>query len=342
MADLVAESAEATEWMSKVRANYANNPEFGRVVSSVIWADARGPNGKQLVPLDPDALVTDINTNGYRLLEGHDPGQPRGKVLAAATFTSADGLKFVAALLGFYQGKTPLGFHDLGVDPTQVAAYPSRPPNPPEEIWIEFCVDPREVDSVWIDDVLDTAPLKVIRQDLSHNAAEFSQEIIRVGVYFWTLVGVPFVTALSAAAGKEAYAPLSAWLRRLLGKLADRKNPILEVQSYHDGCHVSFLFRGTEVTRHYAAHDALPAAANQAARLVGNMKANGVAPKFLFYEFEQKGNLWFPSYAELHDGRLVTDNNLLIAVEKMPTGLSLGIGVGEMKTQVKSTKELGS
>jgi hypothetical protein len=36
-----------------------------------------------------------------------------------------------------------------------------------------------------------------------------------------------------------------------------------------------------------------------------------------------------PSYAELYDGRLVTDNNALIAIERLPSGLSLGLRLRE-------------
>jgi len=34
---------------------------------------------------------------------------------------------------------------------------------------------------------------------------------------------------------------------------------------------------------------------------------------------------WFPSYAILADGRIVSDRNLFIAIEQLPKGLSLGI-----------------
>jgi len=61
------------------------------------------------------------------------------------------------------------------------------------------------------------------------------------------------------------------WLRPLLDKLAERRNPVVEIQSHHNECQISFIFRGTDVKRHYAAHDALPAAAAQAEYLVANM-----------------------------------------------------------------------
>jgi hypothetical protein len=37
---------------------------------------------------------------------------------------------------------------------------------------------------------------------------------------------------------------------------------------------------------------------------------------------------WFPSYAILNDSRIITDNGTLIAIEQLPTGLSLGLSRG--------------
>ena len=74
--------------------------------------------------------------------------------------------------------------------------------------------------------------------------------------------------------------------------------------------------------QNYDAHDALPIAAAQAAKLIADMKSKRAAPTSLVYEFEQ--SRWFPSYAILNGGRIVSDRNLLIAIEQLPTGLSIG------------------
>jgi hypothetical protein len=326
----VKESAEASAWIEQAKAAYSGNTEFGSLASSVIWSETIGPDGKQLVPVDPDEIVAGINANGYPLLKGHDPGFPKGKVLTAATFTTADGSKFIAALLGLYQGKHPLGFSDLGIESAPVATSPPMLPTPPS-CWIEFQCDPREIDEGWIKDILDAAPLPVEREELSHNAAEAAQELLRLGLLFMTLVWNPFVTAVATEAGKDTYATLREWIRKLLGKLAERKNPVLEIQSHHDGCYVSFIFRGNDIKRHYAAHDALPLAAAQAATLIVNMKKLGVPAQKLVYEFHAEDDIWFPSFAELEDGRFITDNKTLIAAEKLPVGLSLGISLGKPK-----------
>ncbi len=55
------------------------------------------------------------------------------------------------------------------------------------------------------------------------------------------------------------------------------------------------------------------------------MKAAEIPPRHLLYEFHREHDIWFPSFAELHDGRLVTENNVLIAFEQLPTGLSIGL-----------------
>ena len=87
---------------------------FGKIASGVIWADITGPDGEQLVPIDPRALVAEINTNGFPLLKGHDPGFPLGKVLTAEVFTSSEGATFIAAMVGYYAGGAHLSFRDLG------------------------------------------------------------------------------------------------------------------------------------------------------------------------------------------------------------------------------------
>jgi hypothetical protein len=92
---------------------------------------------------------------------------------------------------------------------------------------------------------------------------------------------------------------------------------------------VSFVFRGTDVKRLYAAHDAMPGAAMSAVQMVRNMRAAGVEPRLILYEFHPKDDIWFPSFAEMEDGGLVTDNNILIAVENLPTQASLGIILSE-------------
>lgn len=71
--------------------------------------------------------------------------------------------------------------------------------------------------------------------------------------------------------------------------------------------------------RNDAAHEALPIAAVQAGRLLANMKRGGaLTQKQIVYEFHPQGDKWFPSYAELRDGRLVTDNNVLIPSSSYP------------------------
>lgn len=336
--DLVADNAEATAWADRAKAAYSGNDVFGNIAISVIWSDATGPNGKLLVPIDPLALVANINTDGFPLLKGHDPGFPPGKVLTAALFTGSDGTKFIAAILGFYAGGKRLSFNDMGFDPAEPGSSPPQLPVLPDGCWVNFATDPREVEPAWVEEVVRDAPSRVERIPLSHNAADSAQELIRVGVPFMILVWNPFVTVIATEAGKDAYAGIRHWLRTLYSKLPKRQNPIVEIQSYHDGCQISFMLRGTDVKRLYAAHDAMPTAAASAQHLVANMKSRGFAPKLLVYEIDPQDSKWFPSYAELCDGRFVTDNNTLIAIEQLPSGLSLGIVESKGKPLLPSVK----
>ena len=269
---------------------------------------------------------------------GHDPGFPVGKVLAAEVFTSQDGETFIAAVLGFYEGGARLSFRDLRLDTAAAVSSPVRLPALTDDCWINVATDPREVEQAWLEDVLRAAPMRVERAELSHNAADPTHELIVVGLLFITLVWNPFITAVATEAGKDAYASLRLWLRTLFEKLAERRNPVVEIQSHHEGCQVSFIWRGKDVKRHFAAHDALPIAAAQADHLLTNMKGCGLDPKLIVYEFHPQHDIWFPSYAELQDGRLITDNSALIAVERLPSGLSLGLSLGKDKPTLPSLR----
>jgi hypothetical protein len=340
MPDLIENHAAAKEWVKSALSEFSGPAAFGRFASSVIWSDARGPDGEQLVPADPVALAASINSNGLRLLMRHDPGFPVGKVLAAEVFTPEDGNTFVAAILGFYEG-AQLSFNDLGLSTAVDNSLPISLPPFPEVCWINIATDPREVEQAWVDRLIKTAPLPVEYIELSHNAAESTSELIVVGLLFITLVWNPFVKTFAQEAGKDAYAGVRNWLRQVLEGLADHQSPILEIQSNHGDCQISFIFRGKDVKRHCSAHDALPGAANQATKLLKNLKDSNLEPVVITYEFHQKDDIWFPSFVELRDGRLITDNITLIAVERLPSGLSLGLSRGEDKVMLPTARISG-
>jgi hypothetical protein len=185
------------------------------------------------------------------------------------------------------------------------------------------------VDAKWLDDVLRDAPLRVERIEVSHNAAAPHAEVIRIGLAYLVVVWNPFVTTIAKEAGKGAYAAIHGWLRSLWDRLVELRNPVIVLEFHIDDCQVLFLFRGKDVKQNYEAHDALPIAATRAAKLVANMKTKSVAPASLVYEFEAQLVRWFPSYATLYDGQLVSDRNILIAIEQLPIGLSLGLVRGK-------------
>ena len=114
-------------------------------------------------------------------------------------------------------------------------------------------------------------------------------------------------------------------------ELISCKDPIVSLDSHQDGCDVSFLFRGKDIKHHYDAHNALPIAAAQAAILIRSMRSRHAAPLNIVYEFCPQHSRWFPSSATLEDGRLVSNRNILIALEQHPTGLSIGIHKGKGK-----------
>ncbi len=321
MSDLF--TSATRDWVDDAIRRYSNGV-FGKLVPAVIWSDAQSNDGEILVPVDPIELVARFNRESCIVLHNHDPGRPKGQILECANFESKDGMKFIAAILGYYAGGEVLNFRGLGIDSKELTPSPERLPVLPDNAWIEFATDPREVDAEWLNLVTSNAPLQIERTELSHNTADVVQELIRVGLPYLFLVWNPFITSIASEAGKDTYTAINRWIRKLLARLAERRNPILDIHTHQDGCQVSFLFRGKDVGQHYAAHDVLPSAAAQAAQLIANLKAREMAAKQLTYEFDKEALKWFPSYAILNDNRIIADNYQLIAIEQLPTGLSLG------------------
>jgi hypothetical protein len=327
MSDLL-DTLTARDWVDDAILRHSKGV-FGKIVPAVIWSDRRGNDGELLVPADPIELVAHFNSTPIIILHNHDPGRPKGQVLESANFESEGGEKFIAAVLGFYAGGEVLDFRGLGLDTKALAPPPEKLPVLPDGTWIQIATDPREVDAVWLDQITSDAPLRIERTELSHNAQDFLQELIRIGLPYLVIVWNPFITSIASEAGKGTYVAIHGWVRKLLTKLADRRNPVLDIHTHLDDCQVSFLFRGKDVKRHYAAHDALPKAAAQASQLVAKLKARGIAGRQLIYEFDKEALIWFPSYAVLNDDRIIIDNSELIAIEQLPTGLSLGLSRGK-------------
>lgn len=324
MSDLLNDSPQALQWLEEAERRHSSGA-FGKIVRSIIWSDARSDDGELLLDLNPHELVASVNEAPFSLLHGHDPGQLKGQVLESAFFQTASGNAFVAAILGYYFGGNVLSFRDLKLDITSPAPPPLKLPDLPEDARIEIGADPRDVDNAWLDEATSDAPVRIKRTALSHNEDGSSHQLIVIGIAFALLVGKPFVTAFATEAGKDSYFAIRGWIRKLLSRLAGRHDPILDFHSHHDGCQVSFIFRGKDVKKLYEAHDALSDAAPQAARLVSRLKAMGLPSRQLVYEFDKEGLLWTPSFAVLEDDRLLTDNLALISIEQLPDQLSLGV-----------------
>ncbi|WP_201491302.1 hypothetical protein [Pseudomonas paracarnis] len=324
MSELINENAAAHEWVTNAIRRHSDGV-FGKIVSGVIWTNACGPDGNHIVPTDPQELVFKINNHPHILLHEHDPGRPKGKVIESAYFETEDGHQFVAAVLGLYAGGDVLSFADIGFDASTTVPLPRELPELFENLVIEFAIDPRELDEAWVDAVTNDAPVPIQRTELSHNAESSALELIRVALPFVALVFVPYVTAIATEAGKATYAGINGWVRQLLAHFDDRRNPVLDLHSFQNGCQVSFLFRGTDKGKHSAAMDALPNAATQAAQLVERLRAQGTPSRQLIYEFDKEMLRWAPSFAVLDDDRMITDDLALITIEQLPNGLSLGL-----------------
>ncbi|CAM4068192.1 hypothetical protein [Pseudomonas wadenswilerensis] len=332
MSDLVDQNPAACEWLESTIRRHSQGI-YGHLVSAVVWTDAKNIHGELLVPADPHVLVDKLKSNSFILLQSHDPGKPIGQVLEGAYFESTDGHQFVVAVLGYYAGGDVLSFKGLGIDTRAVPPSPSKLPPLSDDCWMELATDPREVDEGWLDLITREAPLRIERTELSHNAESSAQELIRLGLVYLTLVWNPFVTSIASEAGKGAYTAIHAWLRKLFEELADRRNPVLDIHTHQDGCQVSFLIRGKDIKKHYVAHEGLSGAAAQAAKLIAQLKVRGTPAKQLVYEFDREALRWYPSFAVLGDKRIITDNLALIAIEQLPSGLSLGFSREKLLTK---------
>lgn len=322
MSSLIDETLDASAWVEQRFAALSEGNELGRLVSAVVWTDGYLDDGEPIGGGDPSVIVNEINEQGLPLLRGHDPGLPAGRVAAAQAFTSPSGTRFVAAILAYYEPDHQLGFASLGVDPFPSVRSPTTLGSL-DGARIEFGIDRREVESHWLDEVLEGAPLFVKRIEFSHNAAESVKELIRVGLPLAALLWNPLVTTIANKAGKDIYAGIRLWLQKLWKKLTELRDPIVDVQVDHNGCNVSFILRGHDVDQHYAAHAAWPVAAAQAVKLIDSLGQRNRTLITLTYEYEQ--SRWFPSYAIMADGRIVSDRSILIAFEQVPKSLSMGI-----------------
>ncbi|MSP94314.1 MAG: hypothetical protein EXR00_03510 [Alphaproteobacteria bacterium] len=196
MSNLLSDSQAASAWAKETIARQPTNGAFRDFVSGVIWSDAERLTDGKIIPLDPSWL-SEIKGDGFPLLLNHDPGRPIGKVIAAEMFTTMDGRKFVAGILGFYKVGEHKSFSDFGFDKSLNLPPPNTLPSISKEMWIDLATDPREVEAEWVAGTAAGAPLPVKKRPLSHNALEATQELIRVGLPYLILVWNPFVTAIA-------------------------------------------------------------------------------------------------------------------------------------------------
>ena len=319
---LIDETPDASAWVQRNLDTLCAGKDLGRLTSAVIWTDRYKENGEPIGGSDPSAIVNEINELGWPLWNGHDPGRPAGRFIAARDFTSPSGTRFVAAILTYYASESLLSFASLGIDPFPTAALPTSL-GLPDGARIELAADLRDVSEQWLDELSEDAPLFVKRVRSSQNNAEPLKELIHIALPYAALLWNPLVKSFGEQAGKDIYAGVQQWLQKLWKKLKELRDPIVDIQAHHNGCTVSFLLRGRDIEQHYAAHAAVPTAAAQAAKLIDTFAQFNPKLITLFYEFEQ--SRWFPSYGILADGRIVSDRSVLIAYEQVPKTLSMGL-----------------
>jgi len=253
-----------------------------------------------------------------------------GQVLEAEYFEAPDGQAFVAAIIGYYSRDQVLTFADLGLDGLSPQTI-GELPEPRADLWIEIACDPREIPDEWLDGVAADAPMPIVRTPLSHNSSEAVQELIRIGIAFALLVGIPAAKAFGTGLGKDLYAGVSKWLKNLIASANKHQAPLICIESSQQDCQVSFLIRGNDVKTNYAAHEGISQAAAQAARIISLLAQRGMPASKLVYEFDTDSLRWYPSYAALENNRLIASSPMLIAMAAdTPAGLSLGLARKDM------------
>jgi nucleoside phosphorylase len=324
--DPIKETLAARQWVEQEISARSLSPAFGRLTSGVIWTDNTGPDGTPIGGDDPGKIEAFIG-DGLPLLRNHDPGLLVGRTLTAKTFVTPSGRRFVAAIFGFYTDDTLVTFATLGIDPIPVATSPNALEAPLPNWRLELACDPRDIEEVWLQEVALDSPLPVSRIELSHNSKDSLIELLRVGLPYMLLVWNPLVTTVATKAGEALYAGIHSWLRRLWTKVDGHSKSVVCIQSHQDSCNFYFIFRGGDSDKLAKSHEGLALAAAQATRLAANLRANGLVPTSLIYEYEGIGGRWHPSSLVLADGRLVSDSRLLVPVEHLSRGLSLGLTV---------------
>lgn len=327
VSDLIQDSPNAQIWIEAAIEKYTNLGAYDRIASAVVWSDAVGDNGELILPVDPEEIVLMINRAHLPLLDGHDPGRPLGQILESSYFTSQAGRCFVAAVLGYYGQANLIRFEDLGINVEEISPYPQQLPPLGSNLRIDVEADPREVDPVTLAHITGDLDVPVEIVERSHNSAEAVQQFVAIGVPYALLVWNPFITIIAQEAGKDVYKKTRSALAKILERVGVLENPVCEIQAYQSGCTVSFIIRGKGVKHHRQANALLSDAARKAHRLIENLKRADLTPVKLVYEFDRDEELWAPSFAKLADGRLLSDNLVLIAAEDLPKGLSLGLAL---------------
>lgn len=326
MSSLLTDHREADDWAEHIIAEHRARGIFGKFSVGVVWTEEGNPLADQGIQFDPYEHVSQLNIYGQPLFLNHDPGRPVGRVIAGEVFESHDGRKFIGAVLGYYDGVEHGGFSDFVFDFSADPGAPRELPELADDDWIEIATDPRDVDRSWVIDAAEEAPLKVKRRSVSYNAAEAAAEVIRVAVPYLALIWNPLVTTIATKAGEDTYKAMRKWQERLFRKFSEHKNPIIALQAVLSDCDITFIVRGNDLDILMAASAGLEAAASQAHHLVQALRRQNAPLRALFYEFDPERKAWIPSYAELRDGRFITDNRTLILAENLPKGLSLGLG----------------
>ncbi|MDV2452474.1 hypothetical protein [Xanthomonas hortorum] len=336
MSDLLTDTLEARLWAHGATARHEGGI-YGLIAAGVIWTDARAADGSLIVEASPDSLLRALALEPLQLLHNHDPGRPICHVLEAAAFQAQEGQRFVAAILGYYTRDQAVTFSDLQLD-----QFPGDHISESNELdantRIEISWDPRELPDGWVEDAVLDAPLPVEETQLSLNASESIQELVRIGIGFAFLVWNPLVKGFATEAGKAAYSSFNNWLKEFIARASKRKAPLVCIDSNQQDCHVIFLIRGNDISVNYAAHEALSQAATEGANLISALARRGTPASKLVYEFDAKALRWFPSYAVLDGGRIITSTPMLIATASdLPTGLSLGMNRSDM-VETKQSK----
>ncbi len=335
--DLIAESIEAQEFINAVMVDLSRfklfpDEYFGKVIGSVLSGTSIDKQGESAQVADLEALVIAVDRREFWVRREHDPLiHPIGRVLAAKVFNARDrNVRFVAGVVGFFDGKRLPNFSSIGIDVSTLPVSEGTILDSPQDAraFVEF--NPYEIPAGVVSDMMQVAPACVERSAAQQfRKGELSLAVLHVSASIWLLSQTPFGKKLQERLGEkvaDASVEFLKWIASTvtegLRQLAGRDSRLVVSLTYGE-CEIEFVLKGTEgpVLTSEALQE-IQAAANESLLLVDALAS--AVPRRVTYGFDATSKKWFPLHASTRNKGIITNQPYLMALENLQGGMSVG------------------